>query len=100
MEMSAEDEKAMRVEAARELQIKILQLLHAAGEFGLPKDRIKRALIRNAYGVDDGALERNLKFLRSEGLIAQTDEDGLRPDIRRWVSTSEGDKLLMLEGLI
>jgi hypothetical protein len=90
----------MTAEDSRELQIKIIQLVHAAGEFGLPKDRIKRALIRNAYGVDDETLGRNLKFLRDEKLIAQTKEDELRPDIIRWVSTSEGDKLLMREGLI
>jgi hypothetical protein len=100
MQMSAEDERDLKKEQARELQIKIIQLLHAAGEFGLPRDRIKRALIRNAYGVDDSNLERNLKFLRDEKLIAPTKEDELRPDIRRWVSTSEGDKLLMKEGLL
>jgi hypothetical protein len=100
MAMSPEDDRAMRIEAERELQIKILQLLHAAGEFGLPADRIKRALIRNAYGVDDATLERHLKFLRGEQLIAPTEEDQLRADIRRWVSTSKGDKLLQKEGLI
>ena len=87
-------------EDARELQIKIIQLCHAAGEFGLPEERIKRALIRNAYGVDDETLGRNLKFLRDEELLAPTQEDELRPDLRRWVSTSKGDKLLMREGLI
>jgi hypothetical protein len=100
MQMSEQDERDLKVEQARELQIKILQLLHAAGAFGLPRDRIKRALIRNAYGVDDKTLERNLKFLCDEKLIAPTNEDELRPDIRRWVSTSNGDKLLMKEGLL
>ncbi|MCA1589707.1 MAG: hypothetical protein LC734_04810 [Acidobacteria bacterium] len=100
MEMSPEDQKALRIETARELQIRIIQLLHAAGEVGLPRDRIKRGLIANAYGVDDDTLKRNLKFLSDEKLIATKGEDRLRPDLIRWLSTSEGDKLLMREGLI
>lgn len=90
----------MDAEQARELQIKIIELCHASAELGMDEERIKRALIRHAYGVDDETLRRMLKYLQGEKLLAVKEEDRLRPDIRRWVSTSEGDKLLMKEGLI
>lgn len=97
-------------EDARELQIKILEICHASGRFGMLEDRIKRKLedtgylkrqlIREGHGVDNDTLERQLKYLEGDELIELKPEDDLRPDIRRWVSTSKGDKLLMKEGLI
>lgn len=89
----------MDAEQLRELQVKIVELCHAAGEFGLPEDRIKRALLRNAYGVDNEALGKQLKYLKGEGHL-DFNVDALRPDLRRWISTSQGDQLLMTEGLI
>src|SRR4051812_20290294 len=101
---------AMTAEDQRELQIKILEICHASGRFGMPEDRIqrkledagylKRELIREGHGVDNATLERQLKYLEGDHLIELKAEDALRPDIRRWVSTSQGDKLLMKEGLI
>lgn len=88
----------MTPEDKRELQVKIVELLHAAGSFGLPAERIKRLLLRNAYGVDDETLALQLKYLKGEGLVDSVADD-LRPEIVRWISTSKGDQLLMREGL-
>lgn len=89
----------MNAEDIRELQDKIIELCHAAGTFGIPEERLKRTLLRSGYGVDNDALARQLKFLKGEKLV-EAQEDGLRPDLRRWFSTSEGDKHLMRAGLI
>jgi len=81
------------------LQEKIVRLCHAAGSLGLPEDRIKRALIKDGYGVDDATLDRNLKYLKSKDWIEEVTKD-LRPDLRRWKSTATGDEYLMRQGLI
>lgn len=81
------------------LQEKILQLCHAAGRFGMPEERIKRALIKAGYGVDLETLEKQLRYLRSKGWIEETTKE-LRPDLRRWQTTAAGDEYLMKHGLI
>lgn len=99
----------MTPEDSKLLQLKILELCHATGQFGIQQAKmqraledsgyLKRALIREGHGVDNEHLDRALKFLKSEGLIV-FEEHRLRPDLRRWLTTAEGDKLLMREGLI
>jgi hypothetical protein len=99
----------MTPEESKELHEKILEICHAAGQLGMPQDRMRRALedrdyvkrelIREGHGVDNPHLDRALKFLRSEGLI-EFEVERLRPDIRRWKTTSAGDKYLMEKGLI
>jgi hypothetical protein len=101
MPISAEDAKL--------LQEKILELCHATGRFGMPEAKmqrtledtqyLKRELIREGHGVDNEHLNRALKFLESEGLI-EVEKERLRPDLRRWKTTSAGDKYLMEKGLI
>lgn len=89
----------MTAEDIELLQEKIVRLCHAAGRLGLPEDRIKRGLIQNGYGVDDGTLDRNLKYLKSKGWIEEVEKE-LRPDLRRWQTTATGDEYLMRQGLI
>jgi uncharacterized tellurite resistance protein B-like protein len=89
----------MNAEDIRELQDKVIEVCHASGTSGMPEERLKRALLRAGYGVDQEALGKQLKYLKGEGLITN-EEDRLRPDLQRWFSTSEGDKHLMRAGLI
>jgi hypothetical protein len=89
----------MTAEDIELLQEKIVRLCHAAGRLGLPEERIKRALIKDGYGVDDPTLERNLRYLKSKGWIEEVEKD-LRPDRRRWQTTAAGDEYLMRQGLI
>lgn len=91
--MTAEDIKLM--------QEKIVALCHSSGDLGMRFDRLKRALIHDGYGMDKDALARQLKYLKGEGLIVN-EEDPIHPDpdLVRWKSTSEGDKLLIRSGLI
>lgn len=90
---------AMTPEDIELLQTKIVELCHASGRYGLPEERIKRALIQSGYGVDHDTLERQLRYLKSKEWIEEV-EKHLRPDLRRWQSTAKGDEHLMLEGLI
>jgi hypothetical protein len=91
----------MTAEDIRELQDKIIQLCHAAGALGLSEERLKRGLLRASYGVDDDTLAKQLKFLKGEGLIDSKENDlHPSPDLRRWLSTSAGDKHLVRAGLI
>jgi hypothetical protein len=99
--MSAEATNKMTAEDVRELQDKIIQLCHAAGSVGIAEDRLKRGLLRATYGVDDDTLTKQLKFLKGEGLLdSKEDEMHPSPDLRRWFSTSAGDKHLVRVGLI
>ncbi|HWM26589.1 MAG TPA: hypothetical protein VNP98_17360 [Chthoniobacterales bacterium] len=81
------------------LQEKMVRLCNAAGRIGLSEDRIKRALIRDGYGVDKETLDRQLRYLKSKGWIEEVEKD-LRPDLRRWQTTAAGDEFLMKAGLI
>lgn len=91
----------MTAEDVRELQDKIVELCHAAGSIGIAEDRLKRALLRASYGVDNDTLEKQLKFLKGEGLIEDRDNElHPSPDLRRWFSTSAGDKHLVRAGLV
>jgi hypothetical protein len=98
----------MTAEDNEDLQQKIVELCHAAGKFGVPEERIVRALENTTYlpkGGDDqraknsDTLARNLRYLKSKGWIEEVQKD-LRPDLRRWQSTAAGDEYLMTQGLI
>ena len=60
--------------------------------------RILRALNKASYPIDQAELDRQLRYLTSKGWITEV-EKGLRPDLRRWESTAEGDEYLMTKGL-
>lgn len=81
------------------MQEQIVQLCHAAGQYGLPEERIKRALIKFGYGIDQEALEKQLRYLKSKGWIEEVARE-LRPDLRRWQTTAAGDEYLMHQRLI
>lgn len=89
----------MTTEDIELLQEKILELCHAAGQFGMPEDRIKRTLLKTGYGLDQETLERNLRYLKSKAWIEEAEKE-LRPDLRRWQTTAAGDEYLMKQGLI
>ena len=61
----------MTAEDIEMLQEKILQLCHAAGKFGMPDARILRALQKATYQIDEAALDRQLRYLKSKGWIAE-----------------------------
>ena len=98
----------MTAEDIEDLQQKIAELCHAAGQFGVPDERILRAL-ENTHYLPKGdeeqrrqnreTLDRNLRYLKSKGWIEEVAKD-LRPDIRRWQTTAAGDEFLMRSGLI
>lgn len=94
----------MTAEENEELQQKIVELCHAAGKFGVPEERLVRALENTTYlpkGAADnrGILDRQLRYLKSKSWIEEARKD-LRPDLRRWQSTAAGDEYLMQQGLI
>lgn len=89
--MTAEDKEMM--------QEKILQLCNAAGKFGIPDDRILRTLNKAGYAIDQAELDRQLRYLKSKGFIAEAGKV-LRPDLRRWETTAAGDEYLMQQGLV
>ena len=84
------------------------ELCHAAGKFGVPEERIARALENTTYlpkgdekqrAQNRATLERNLRYLKSKGWIEEVEKD-LRPDLRRWQTTAAGDEYLMKQGII
>lgn len=81
------------------MQEKILQLCNAAGKFGVPDDRILRALNRAGYPIDQAELDRQLRYLKSKEWIVEVEKQ-LRPDLRKWETTAAGDEYLMKQGLI
>jgi hypothetical protein len=89
----------MTAEDVELMQEKILQLCNAAGKFGVPDARILRALQKATYAINAYELDRQLRYLKSKGWIAEVERE-LRPDLRHWESTAAGDEYLMKQNLI
>lgn len=82
------------------LREKILQLCRAANRFGLAPDRILRTLQRSAWDVDAAAVERELRHLKSAGLIEPADADALTPALVSYTTTAAGNHFLEKRGLL
>ncbi len=83
-----------------EIQEKIVLLCNAASRIGIPEERLLRDLHR--YGFERLTLpefDAEMYHLEKKALIATVDKT-LRKDLRRWVTTSEGDEFLIQHGLI
>ena len=89
----------MTAEEIEALQEKILRLCHAAGRFGMPDERILRGLQKADFDIDQAELDRQLRYLLSKSWITAVAKE-LRPDLRRWETTADGDEYLMRQGLI
>lgn len=89
----------MTAEDIELMQEKILQLCHAAGRFGVPDEKILRALNKTGYAIDETILDRHLRYLKGKAWIVEVEKQ-LRPDLRRWETTAAGDEYLMNQGLI
>ena len=90
----------MTAQEKEDLQEKILRLCNAAGRVGIREDRMLRDCQR--YGFDSllpSELAGEILIVEKAGLVT-TAEKELRPDLRRWMTTADGDRWLMKEGLI
>jgi hypothetical protein len=83
-----------------EIQEKLLAMGNAASRLGLSEERLLRGVQR--YGFPEVTLvelRAELHHLEKAGLMT-TVEKALRPDLLRWKSTADGDRWLMMQGLI
>lgn len=82
------------------LQIQLLRLCNASSRFGLPESRLLQDCQR--FGFDDLSkkeFDAEILHLEKAGLLATVGKV-IRPDLRRWTTTAQGDYQLMEKGYI
>ncbi len=90
----------MTPDQKEELQEYLLRLCNAASRLGVPEDRLLRDGQRYGFSaLTKPELDAELHHLEKAGLLGVVAKT-LRPDLRRWVSTADGDRWLMRQGLV
>lgn len=89
----------MTPEFTIDLRQKILQLCHASGEYGMPRERLYRNC-RNAGGfsaLTEEGFQEQIEFLEGKLWIKRVENE---MEELRWETTAAGDQYLRKQGLI